>query len=96
MPGDERPPADPMRTQMAQQMFSEGTSPEEYAARNAHSIMCFSLDDIRYADPALDAWIQRLGDILFQREGAPKLADLHARYLTPQERLEAEREREDF
>jgi hypothetical protein len=50
---DERPLADPGRASMAAILFSEGLSPEEYAARYAHTIYCFSLGECRYADPAL-------------------------------------------
>ncbi len=66
----DRPLADPGRQQMAADFFAEGLSPQEFAARYAHKIFCFSLDDGRYADPALDAWISRLGDIFFERNGA--------------------------
>jgi len=92
----ERPPADEGRTTMARAMFAEGLSAGEYAARYAHEIACFSLDEIRYADPKLDAWIQDLGDILFSRDGAPALAELRAKYLTPEERAEVERERDEL
>jgi hypothetical protein len=40
-------------------------SPEEYAARHAHLIGCFSLPRYRYRDPVLGAWVRRLGEILF-------------------------------
>lgn len=71
-------------------MFSEGLSPEEFAARNSHTILCFSLDECRYADPALDAWISRLGSILFHRNGAPTVTELRERLLSPEERSRAE------
>ena len=67
-------------------------SPEEYAARNAHLWSAFSFDDFRYEDPELDAWIARLGDILFQRKGAPTLRELRERFLTPEERRAVEKE----
>lgn len=40
-------------------------SPEEYAAKEAHTIGCFSFDDYIYSDPVLNEWIHSLGDILF-------------------------------
>lgn len=52
---------------VARQFFSDADlqgSPEEYAARNAHNIMCFSFHEYRFRDPALAAWIRRLHEIL--------------------------------
>jgi hypothetical protein len=93
----ERPPAGPICENMAAQMFAEGFSPEEYAARFAHKWLCFSLADYRYADPAIDAWILRLHDILFRLNGAPKIDDLRMKYLSPEERLRIkEEEQEEF
>lgn len=43
-------------------------SPEEYAARHAHSWGCFSLHQHRYTDPVLGAWVRRLAEILFSEE----------------------------
>ncbi len=94
---DERPLADPGRTEIAVTMFSEGLSPEEFAARSSHTILCFSLDECRYADPALDAWISRLGAILFQRNGAPTVTEFRERILSPEERFRVEvTNQEDF
>lgn len=87
----ERKPADRGREELAKELFALGYSPEEYAARFAHNWYCFSLDDVCYSNPDLDAWIQRLGDILFRRPGAPAVADLRAIYLTPEERERIER-----
>lgn len=80
------PMADAGREADARSLFPFDMSPEEYAARNAHGWYCFSFDDYRYADPKVDAWIQRLGDILFRRPGAPALDELRERYLTAAER----------
>jgi hypothetical protein len=71
---------------MAQPMFDEGLSPEEYAARYSHGILCFSLGDLRYADSALDSWMQRFNDILTQQNGAPTIDELREKLLTPEER----------
>ncbi len=82
---------------MAAAIFSEGLSPEEFAARRSHTILCFSLDEYRYADPALDAWISRLGDIFFHRNGAPTIPELRERLLSPDERFRIEAaEQEEF
>jgi len=80
----------------ALELFPFDMSPDEYAARHAHKWYCFSYDDYRYSDGYVERWIQRLGDILFRREGAPSLDELRARYLTDEERLKIEeQEREE-
>jgi len=58
-------------------------------------MLSFSLDECRYADPAVDTRISRLGDILFGRSGAPALGELRARFLSPEERLRIEQEEEE-
>ena len=67
---DDLPPADPGRERDARELFPLDMTPEEYAAKHGHEWFCFSFDDYRYADPELDRWIQRLGDILFNRDDA--------------------------
>lgn len=57
-------------------------SPEEYAARHAHEWACFSFDQYRFRDPALGAWVRRLGEILFT-EG--EVERCRQRFLTPEE-----------
>ena len=86
-----RPHAPQLREEAARDLFPVELSPEEYAARHAHEWACFSFDDYQYSDPRLDAWIQRLGEILFQRTGAPAIAELRARFLTSSEIAEIER-----
>ncbi|WP_271254906.1 hypothetical protein [Pseudanabaena sp. Chao 1811] len=49
------------------------------------NIYCFSLDQYRYHDVVLQSWIHSLGAILFQKNGAPKLSDLRAKFLTTEE-----------
>jgi hypothetical protein len=91
------PMADPGRERDARELFPFAMSPEEYAARHAHEWYCFSFDDYRYADPVMERWIHRLGDILFRREGAPSVAELRERYLTAAERAAvAAREKEEL
>jgi hypothetical protein len=51
----------------AQQFFSPEDlrlSPEEYVARHAHALGCFSFHFYRYRDPALGAWVRRVGELL--------------------------------
>jgi hypothetical protein len=52
---------------IAQQFFSPDdlrASPEEYVARHAHALGCFSFHFYRYRDPALGAWVRRVGELL--------------------------------
>lgn len=93
----DRPPADPGYEKQARLMFPLDLSPEEYAARHAHEWGCFSFDNYRFSDDRLDAWIQRLGDIFFGRNGAPTIDDLRRLLLSEDERVAiARREREPF
>jgi hypothetical protein len=87
----ELPPAPPDLEEHVRMMVGEGLSPGEYAARWAHSIMAFSLDNYRYRDTDSHEWIQALGAILFQRPGFPTLQELRERYLTAEERATIEK-----
>lgn len=69
-------------------------SPEEYVARHAHLWGCFSLDQYRYADPVLGAWVRRLGEIL---SSAAEVERCRRRFLNPEELSRVHREEaEDF
>ena len=93
----DRPAADSAYEEQARRTFPIDQSPEEYAARHAHEWVSFSFDDYRFCDERLDAWIQRLGDIFFRRNGAPSLHDLRRRFLTEEELAAvAQREGEEF
>lgn len=97
MTSNDKPLADETLEDAAAAQFPLEVSPEEYAARHAHLWGCFSFDEYRYRNGALDAWILSLGDILFQRSGAPSLAELRARFLSEDEQRElAEAERDEF
>ncbi|HEX8914026.1 MAG TPA: hypothetical protein VF796_16885 [Humisphaera sp.] len=58
-------------------------SPERYVALRGHLVLCFSLDLHRYRDPALGAWMRRLGELL--REGDGEFEQYRKRHLTPEE-----------
>ena len=88
----ERRPADAGYEQKANEMIAEGYSPEEYAAHFGHNWICFSMGEVRFADPATDAWIQRLDEIFFGRNGAPSVAECRARYLNAAERAKIEKD----
>ncbi|HUL72058.1 MAG TPA: antibiotic biosynthesis monooxygenase [Vicinamibacterales bacterium] len=81
-----RPLAEPGVEAQARRMMADGVSPDEYAARWSHRMGTFSMDEFSYREPEVEAWVHRLGAILFRRPGAPRLADLRARYLTDDER----------
>ena len=57
-------------------------TPEEYAARHAHEWGCFAYHRYRYHDPALGAWVRRLGEIFSSDE---ELQRCRQRYLTASE-----------
>jgi hypothetical protein len=78
---------------IAQQFFSPEDlqmSPKEYAARHAHLLGCFALHRYRYRDPALGAWVRRLGEILFT-EG--EIERCQASFLTPEELATVEKQK---
>jgi hypothetical protein len=82
---------------IARQFFSPTElrmSPEEYAARHAHALGCFSFHLYRYRDPALGDWVRRLGEIL-STEGEVEWC--RQRFLSPEELADARRQAaEDF
>jgi hypothetical protein len=57
-------------------------SPEEYTARHAHLLGCFSLHSYRYRDPVLGAWVRRLGEILSSEDEVERCRQ---EFLTPEE-----------
>ena len=60
-----RRPADPWYAARMAEWLSEGLVPEEWAARHAHELACWSGGGYRYADPTLDAWVRRLAAVLW-------------------------------
>jgi hypothetical protein len=55
---------------------------EEYVARHAHALGCFSFHLYRYRDAALGAWVRRVGEIL-SSEG--EIERCRQRFLSPEE-----------
>jgi hypothetical protein len=97
-PADEaadRPPAPAEHERGIREAFPfQRMSPEEYAAREAADIACFSLDQYRYSDPKLDAWIRRLGAILSDWK---LVNECRKEFLSPEEMQRAlERDQEEF
>lgn len=65
----DRPPADTEREARASAHFPWTTeTPEEYAARHGKDMIGYTYDAYTYADPALEAWLCELGQLL--RAGA--------------------------
>lgn len=64
-------------------------TPEEYAARHAHEWGCFSFHRCRFRDPALGAWVRRLGEIF---DSGEELERCRAAYLTAEEIAEVHRQ----
>ncbi len=66
-----RPPADPQREARAAAAFPFRTmAPAAYAERYADEMIGFTYDEVRYADPELDAWLLALGEVLRRRREA--------------------------
>jgi len=80
------PLAEPSMEAYARRMMIDGVTADEFAARYAHTIVDFSMDNFSYREPEVEAWVHRLGAILWGRPGMPRLADLRAKYLTDEER----------
>ena len=59
-----------------------GTSPEEYVARHAHEWGCFAFHLYSYRDPALGAWVRRVGELL-STEG--EVERCRQQFLSPEE-----------
>ncbi len=65
---DALPHADAEREERARTAFPwQSQSPAEYAATNAEAMIGYTYDAYRYADPALEAWLRELGDLLRER-----------------------------
>lgn len=77
---------------IAQQFFSAEDlrlSPEEYVARHAHAVGCFSLHLYRYRDPALGAWVRRVGELLSSKDEVERC---RRRFLSAEEQAEVRRQ----
>lgn len=74
-PGD-RPRADAERQARAAAAFPyRSVSPAAYAAAHGDDMVGFTYDAERYDDPALDAWLMELGELLRARRAADHRPD---------------------
>lgn len=90
------PVAGPGKEKVAIRIFPYKTiSPEEYAAKVSHRWGCFSFSRYQFEDIKLHEWIQRLGDILFRREGVPTVKELREQLLSKSEIEKIQKEIED-
>ncbi len=63
-----RPAAAPDREALARRAFPyRTTTPAGYVDLHGPSMIAFTFDDERYADPELDAWILEVGRLLRER-----------------------------
>lgn len=63
-----RPAADPEREARALAFFPwQAEAPAEYAAHYGAAMTGYTYDAYTYSDPALEAWLRELGEILRQR-----------------------------
>jgi hypothetical protein len=63
-----RPPADEDREARADTLFPwRAESPAAYAARHGAAMTGYTYDAYSYRDPALEAWLRELGEILRRR-----------------------------
>lgn len=66
-----RPPADAEREARATAIFPWRTqSAAEYAASHGPAMAGYTYDAYTYSDPALEAWLRELGDLLRARSRA--------------------------
>jgi len=80
---------------IALQFFSpedRALSPEEYAARHAGALGCFSFHLYRYREAAFGAWVGRVGEILTTGGEVERLRE---RLLTPEESAETRMREEE-
>lgn len=76
------------RIEYARTFFKEGLCPGEWVARHGHQVGCWSLDESKYADTALEAWIAEVTTLL--HAGAKTWQLLREQYLTQKEIREIE------
>lgn len=69
--GDARPVADPEREGLARRAFPfTELSPATYVTEHGDAMIGFTYDEVRYADPRLDAWLVEVGRLLAERRRA--------------------------
>lgn len=105
--GAERPAAQQRSEEAVARMMSEGLSADEYAAKHGRFILVFGYGLDRFNDPEVDAWVQRLYQIIrdpdllaecedryLGSDGLVKVHELRARRAAREARRTARKERE--
>jgi len=74
------------------EVFSLGTHPEEFAARDGAGWMEFTFHEYRFQDPELDSWIHAVGKIITDPQ---LLEEIQRKYLNEIEFIEARKYMDD-
>ncbi len=82
-PAGMAPPTAPERTAAnVRRLMDQAPSAEEWSARHGRRTLVFGYDYDHFADPAMQEWVRRVGEII--RSDA-LLREMEERYLTPEE-----------
>jgi hypothetical protein len=57
-------------------------SPEEFAGRHSHEVMCMGFELSHHKDPEIDAWFTRLKEIV---SDYARITELRKQYLNPKQ-----------
>ena len=90
----ERPMANEHYIEIAQQWHDEGLSPERWLALNWWQLMLGGVFTVRYPDPQLDAWMQRVDALIVEHSGESK--EFYRTHLTWRERRRIERRKKEL
>jgi hypothetical protein len=94
---EELPSADSSYENSAERLFSgyKQITPEEWAARYAHTVGCSAFGDFKYRNSDLGGWIYRLHEIFDRQLHFPDEIDSYKRqYLSSEEIAKIQREKE--
>jgi len=73
-------------------MFDTGLTPERWLARYGHTLLASYCFEHTYQDPELDAWVQRLAELVFRSRDYPSLDHFRRKHLTWPERQQVRSE----
>jgi hypothetical protein len=91
-PRDEREPASPGYEEEAARRFPiHEMTPERYVALHGHGWLLGGIFTVGYADPDLDAWVRRAGELLRDYKN---IDALRREWLSPEEYEQVKREEE--
>jgi hypothetical protein len=80
---DQREPATPIYEETARELFPiREMSPERYVALHGDGWFAGTIFTVRFADPEMDAWVRRAGELLFDFENRDAL---QREWLSPEE-----------